>query len=446
MSNILNFLVKSLLIVSVFAGRTKDQPTKFLMVLARHGARYPLAAGVSQNQQGELTENGLRMCYLLGKYIRKTFSDFFPQKFDYNKNWIMASGYPRTQMSAQAVMLGIYDFGSLNEELKVDKKYYTPEWEGFNIDDKLKTPLPEGFQPIPVHSFQSDENFLFNSFNFDLCPKFKSYAMKSSDKEGQELLKLANELIDEIKKTGFNVKEIIGSETLDNAVDFYILADYIVASKFIGKDFGFDEKLYQKIYLMYSMTMYYAFFKDSEFTKYQLTELGRAILGYIEQAKTAISKKDAHFTEFVLLNGHDINLFNFLALSKLTSYECLKNAYLGQPSKDNCYQMPAYAASIFFEMFENNGDLMISTFYNGEEIDFCSSKSDTKACSVNEFVTKFKTLLLNDEVSVLRTTYCVEPEMSKNTMMLAILGFNVGVILVLSFLIFRFKKRASAAE
>jgi len=437
--------MKSLLLVSVIAGKPKDQQTKFLIVLSRHGARYPLAAGVSQEQQGELTENGLRMCYLLGKYVRKTFSNFFKEKFDYNKNWIMASGYPRTQMSAQAVMLGIYDFGSLNDELKVDPKYYKPEWEGFNIDDQLKTPLPEGFQPIPVHSFQSDENFLFNSFSFDLCPKFKAYAMKNGDKEGQDLLKLANELIEEIRQAGFDVKKILGRENLNNPADFYILADYIIASKFIGEDFGLDEKLYQKVYLMYSLTMHYAFFKDPDFTKYMLTELGRSILDYIDQAKTALSKNEVHFTEFVHMNGHDINLFNFLTLSKLTSYECLKDAYLEKPSKNTCHQMPAYAASIFIEMFESNGDLMISIYYNGEKINFCGTNGK-KACPVNEFVTKFKTFLLNDETSVLRKTYCTESEMSKNTMMMAILGFNVGVIVVLSFLIYRFKKRANAAE
>ena len=42
-------------------------------------------------------------------------------------------------------MVGMYDFGSLNDKLDIDEKYKKPEWDNFNIEDEYETALPHGF-------------------------------------------------------------------------------------------------------------------------------------------------------------------------------------------------------------------------------------------------------------------------------------------------------------
>ena len=42
-------------------------------------------------------------------------------------------------------MVGMYDFGSLNDPIDVDDKYKRPEWENFDVEDDYSTPLPHGF-------------------------------------------------------------------------------------------------------------------------------------------------------------------------------------------------------------------------------------------------------------------------------------------------------------
>lgn len=143
---------------------------KMITILARHGARHPEMSNIEEHKRGQLTNNGLRMCYLLGTYMRERYSDFFPKTFNFNENYVIASGMPRTQQSAQAFMLGLYNFGSLNNEIEVDSQFFTPESKGFNMEVDFKTPLPLGYQPVPIHSYMSEENYAFASFNPKLCP------------------------------------------------------------------------------------------------------------------------------------------------------------------------------------------------------------------------------------------------------------------------------------
>lgn len=42
-------------------------------------------------------------------------------------------------------MLGLYDFGTLDDKIEVNKEFLKPQWDGFDIEDKYDTALPEGF-------------------------------------------------------------------------------------------------------------------------------------------------------------------------------------------------------------------------------------------------------------------------------------------------------------
>lgn len=42
-------------------------------------------------------------------------------------------------------MVGMYDFGSLNDVIDVADEFKRPEWENFDIEDEYQTALPYGF-------------------------------------------------------------------------------------------------------------------------------------------------------------------------------------------------------------------------------------------------------------------------------------------------------------
>lgn len=76
-----------------------SRETIHLTVLTRHGARYP-ETHTDPSLKSQLTNNGQRQLYLLGKYIRKTYENFFPKKYTYSDNRVLASGTDRTIVSA----------------------------------------------------------------------------------------------------------------------------------------------------------------------------------------------------------------------------------------------------------------------------------------------------------------------------------------------------------
>ena len=85
------------ILLSISHYYTKE--TIHLTVLTRHGARYS-ETHTDPSLNSQLTNNGQRQLYLLGKYIRKTYEDFFPKKYTYSENRVLASGTDRTIVSA----------------------------------------------------------------------------------------------------------------------------------------------------------------------------------------------------------------------------------------------------------------------------------------------------------------------------------------------------------
>lgn len=67
------------------------------------------------------------MSYLLGTYFKDKYKNFFvDEKFNFNENYLISSSLERCLMTAQAFMIGMYDFGTLNDKITVDEKYVKP--------------------------------------------------------------------------------------------------------------------------------------------------------------------------------------------------------------------------------------------------------------------------------------------------------------------------------
>lgn len=148
------------LFLSIFGvqGLGPDEKLIGLGVFARHGHRYPYNDFIPQNLQTNLSSIGLRQHYLLGKYLRKTYSSFFEEQYYYVQSTHLSSGIRRTVMSHEALMQGLYDFGSM--KMNVDDRMEErsmPNWDNFIKPENLpKTPLPLGSTPMPFDTFLFD--------------------------------------------------------------------------------------------------------------------------------------------------------------------------------------------------------------------------------------------------------------------------------------------------
>ena len=405
----------------------------------RHGARYPLRNGPAK--EGQLTNNGLRMCYLLGQFTRDKYENFFPKTFNFKENFILASSLDRTIMSAQAFMVGLYDFGSLNDPIEVNEEFYRPEWENFDIKDNYKTALPEGFQPVPVHSFEKSKNHMFESFNMHICPKLKTFTSKIN-KIGQEILNYIQLEIPELNKRGVDIKSILKKETIDTLYEFYQVYDYFISNVYLGT-IKVDAQYQRRLQVLQSMEASYSMFRDIGLSKYLFTEIGLSIKNYIKNAKEKIDKGE-DYQKFVLFAGHDMNIYNLIVLLNWSNYECLKKMYLGEQTEETCIMTPVFAANLIFELYEQDKNYFVKFLYNGENLPFCGKKGQD--CTYNEFLDKIDSIVDHRDLQFIKGIYCKDIDIKKNSMVLGLIIFNVILVLFFVYMIWFYKKQLRKKE
>lgn len=127
----------------------------FTIDLIRHGDRNPLHTLTTNeivSEPGQLTSQGMRQAYQLGAKTRQLYIDkmhLLPAHYQASSIYIRSTDIDRTLMTAQSFLLGLYPLGT-----------------GPNLPDSTEAALPQGFQPIPIHTMPTrKDKFLFPDFN-----------------------------------------------------------------------------------------------------------------------------------------------------------------------------------------------------------------------------------------------------------------------------------------
>lgn len=422
--------MKTNLVLLLLITQILSRHTRMLIGINRHGARYSYSHLEPEDQHGMLTQNGLRMAYFLGKYLKITYKDFFALKFKSDDNYIEASGIARCRQTAQAILLGIYDFGSLNEELKVKKEYRDPEWSGLDIPADFKSALPKGFYPVPVHSFLEEENIVFQTDQFRHCPNVWKMHEKDVPEEVSYILAAVNKFLPKMRNEVFDYRKLINKEKMETLGDF-ALPDFYISQRFRGFDLGLDESSFEELERLDTVIMKYKFFRFKELNKYLFTEIGRKVLAKLEELRDGINEgKDVH--KFVLFSGHDTNVYSILLAAELANDDCIIKP-------DSCQVNPRFAAMFLYEVYEDEGHVYVETTYNGKKVKFCGVDKEGD-CQLDEFIEFLKTKMYMGEIETIRNKYCKESVRELSDLMYWMVGFNVMVIFTVRFLIFRKKK------
>ena len=137
------------------AGAGKNSTLQLVQVVFRHGARTPVLVCPTDPHReqwldeglGQLTNQGKRMQYELGQFLRKRYDGFLSAQYHENFTVVRSSDVDRTLMSAEANLAGLYP----------------PKGR-----DRWNPDLP--WQPIPVHTepVTSDRLLSFMS----ACPRY----------------------------------------------------------------------------------------------------------------------------------------------------------------------------------------------------------------------------------------------------------------------------------
>lgn len=153
-------LLWSLLLLSAYvclsaADAAGNSTLQLVQVLFRHGARTPVIVCPTDPHTdfwldeglGQLTNQGKRMQYELGQFLRKRYDGFLSAKYHENYTFVRSSDVDRTLMSAQANLAGLFP--------PQGRDLWNPDLH---------------WQPIPVHTIPITDDLLLNFLT--ACPRY----------------------------------------------------------------------------------------------------------------------------------------------------------------------------------------------------------------------------------------------------------------------------------
>ena len=149
--------------------------------VSRHGARSPIeqhewsparwAEGL-----GELTKHGRSQSYLVGSEVRDLYivkSRVTSQNFNLSEVHVRSTDYPRTIMSAQALLMVSSPKAPRSQRPWPRRLFLLSLWKTSLSGEKLGDyALPKGTQPVPVEIVPIFEDNLLLGYS-EACPRMK---------------------------------------------------------------------------------------------------------------------------------------------------------------------------------------------------------------------------------------------------------------------------------
>ncbi|CAH1713750.1 unnamed protein product [Aphis gossypii] len=273
-------------VVHGHTGNKSDSNTlRLVHAVFRHGERtpadtYPLDPYINSSWEpfgwGQLTNNGKRKQYELGKFIRKRYSGFLEVLYSSKKVSFRSTDVDRTLMSAQLVASAIY------------KPVGAQKWNKY-LD----------WQPIPIHSEPlNDDRLLLVRIN---CPKYYEERQKiMNSTEVLEELNTYNDLYGYLSiHTGLTIEDPDDVQSIYSTLKAE--ADYGVALP------SWTSKVYpSKLAKVTSRS----FILNSYNNKMKKLKGGPLLKQILENSKDKINKQSTH--QLYAYAGHDSTISNLL--------------------------------------------------------------------------------------------------------------------------------------
>lgn len=371
----------------------------------RHGARGPNDINWNPSIWGDisdihqLTEVGMRQSYILGREMRRKYiekEEFLSKSYNRRELYVRSTESSRALQSASSHLYGLYPLGT---GLKINDHYpleiLLPPYINLtiNIQDMGNDALPKRFQPVDIHSIDSNKDMLLNYPNN--CPGYKilkenqmkSALYKSFNKQFNETFKKLRNIFNQSDSKPWDISRV--SKLTTN-----IYAD-------IFRNNPIPEGLTQEIWN--NMT----FIKGLERQFVDVgSEIQRKFMGtplFKEIKKYLIEKIDNPKLElkYVLFSGHYLTLTPIMAGLNITSWECLIDKFNGiSNSKLNCEEgYPIYASQILIELHsilneDNNKEYFVKVIYNGKEMNLC--EQNKKECEFSDLMNRLEKNIIID--------------------------------------------------
>lgn len=336
---------------------------KLVIDTIRHGAREPLTkipffTNNTIQFTGLLTSVGERQHCLLGRlrrhqYIEKT--NLLPEQYDPNLISVRSTDVPRTLVSAQSYLIGLYPSGlsPLNEnQMKHTKDLLMPpiniDVDNETISELENNAVPFGIPIIPITSVDINSETLLVAND---CPMVEAEITKyySSDEyknlRDVKFKKLWEELM-------MNYPQITW-DFIRNGTNSNAIADYVIAAHFFGqRPSGIPVRM---------VSNFQEFIGEAEFgklgapmvNKVWMSEFSKEILGHMQKTIDGQNK-----LRYILYSAHDTTL-----VSIILALKSLNNSITHSKTPD-------FASNVLMELdiSEDDNSSSVIIYYNGVEI------------------------------------------------------------------------------
>ena len=332
-----------LILILLFLLTFQEEKIKFVFQIHRHGARTPVYNLTSNGDkyidiykeewslpEGELTEIGKRMHYLVGVFNRKKYIDKYKllsENYNPYEILVKSTDVNRTLMSIYSQLQGLYPHTSDkidNYDRDINLTYPQNFFNDYQLLEQIKkkynnfleqnSSLPNDITIIPVH------NINFNShkiqlYSPDYCPGIKkSYEEgKTSEIMNSFIGNLSEDLLNKLKNIS-NLNE--KNNFLENYRTLFSLMDTIVADIYDDRELNFLKENNVNIKELNETALDFLF-KDYEFVNYynditsiySMSPIMNEILFYMDEIVK--NNNNPNKVKYLIFSGHDTNIAGF---------------------------------------------------------------------------------------------------------------------------------------
>ena len=365
------------------------EPVK-VFELARHGARTSVHETIKEAiipgyEYGELTPNGERMAYLLGKQIKLSYPGIFDKSFNVTHLEIRSSSKQRCVRSAISQILGILELGdgeNITPNEKANPRFYTPPIDGFNSSLSGAYALEEGYEYHNSIILQPDMDFTFFPSYQLACPDLAKKVWATQQQLTDKYRSLGEGITNKLKAAGFDPIKLVGHDIYDTKDLFKMYDQMVTYENFYGKTFpGMTEDILKEMKLFGTLG-FNSYLNEKDVRHIWNDNIARDIVKSFDEN---ISGKSGN--RFVLYSGHDSNLQAFSYILKRTSLDCVVNLIKGTESKEACDLFPSFLSNFIFELnkHKSSGKYFVRVLFENEPIKVCPDNTDVFYCKFDDF-------------------------------------------------------------
>lgn len=386
-----NLLLILLIGFSLFAIVYSEQELQMVVELFRHGARGPIFYDpwYIWDHEGELTPNGARMHFVLGRELKKRYAGFLPAEFDPSLIRVQSTNFNRTIQSALSQLYGIF-----STDNDTTCPHLIPDYNSSltNPPDNLfinetsdghSCVYPQRLNAIPVHVTGFGFDYILKSYFGETCSYMNNLTFMMTDDLFTPKYQAFREEIQPIVEESVNRRWIpsVNASSREAFLQTAFLWDVIIANYNYGNEVPMEpgDELWTKY--QYAFDVVSQIIWNSHPLQYQLGS-ANFLNAVLEHFNNKVKNQTTY--KFLFYSAHDSNIVPILTALNQLSVECLLERYRNPSFNNPVCTFPTYASNILFELWrdsENPSEYRVKVIYNDMVLQLCGQ--DT--CDLNSF-------------------------------------------------------------